>query len=96
MTAFFVSRVTIKDTEKMQNYAQLASKSMQPYGGDFIMKGLADMSITGQLTHQVTSIVGFPNIQNLRDWASSGAYQALIELRDEAGEFDITAYSSPE
>jgi len=86
MSAFFVSRVTITHQEKFQKYAQLAGKSMQPFGGELIAKGIADAAITGSLEHKVTSIVRFPDIESLRSWAASDAYQSITDLRDESSE----------
>ncbi len=92
MTAFFVATVSVKDSEKFQEYGAKASQTLQGFGGELVLRGKAEGALVGAVNHQVVGIVKFPDMATLNSWHESDAYQALIPLRDEAAEFTIVKY----
>lgn len=96
MKAFFVAQVTVKNTEKFQQYAKQAGASMEPFGGQVITKGKLSRSLAGDMAHENIAIVSFPDSAQLDAWFNSDAYQHLIPLRDEAADMILSSYSSPD
>ncbi len=95
MKAFFIAKLNIKDIEKFQRYAQGASASMQPFGGEVLIKGKIANQLAGISVYQNTAVVSFPSQEKLDSWYSSDDYQALLPLRDEAADILITSYDIP-
>ena len=95
MTAFFVARVSIKDPEKFQDYAQKAAATFGPHGGEPVLRGALTGALVGTADHQAVGIVKFPSREALDAWFASPAYQAIVPLRDEAAEMTITTYAVP-
>ncbi|NRG17939.1 DUF1330 domain-containing protein [Rhizobiales bacterium] len=96
MSAFFVSTVSVKDTEKFQEYSRKAGETFAPFGGQLVIRGAAADTIAGKCAaHQAVGIVKFPNQETLMDWFQSPAYQELIPLREEAADLTITTYVMP-
>ena len=96
MTAFFVSRIKVKDPIKMQEYAAATGPTIAAHSGALVLRGGAVTTLIGEDTGQhVTSIVEFPDIDALTTWFNSTDYQQYAALRDEAGEMQFVAYQVP-
>lgn len=96
MTAFFVSRIKVKDPAKMQEYAAATGPTIAAFDGALVLRGGAVSTLIGQDAGQhVTSIVQFPDIDALNAWFDSADYQRHAALRDEAGEMQFVAYQVP-
>lgn len=94
MSAFFVANVRVRDPQKFHQYAQAAGHSMQPFGGEVLIKGLAERRLAGNLDYPNVALVRFPDQERLNAWYESEAYQALIPLREEAADMLITSYQA--
>ena len=93
MSALFISRVTIKDQSKFQDYLQRSKNLAAQHGAELLANGKAPRALSGKLApHQLAVIVRFPSMDKLYAWHDSDAYQALIPLRQEASEQEITVY----
>ena len=83
MSAYIIVDLTPVDTEKLQQYSAAASETLMPYGGEFIVKGPIE-ALHGDSEYKNKVIIAFPNREKASDWYHSDAYQALIDVRDEA------------
>lgn len=92
MNSFFIANVRVKDSEKFQEYAGKAGASMQPHGGEVLIKGKLNAQLAGEMDYPVTAIVTFPDVESLRSWFHSDSYQQIIPLRDEAADMILTSY----
>jgi len=95
MTAFFIVTTTVKDQEAYQTYAQSVGPTLAPFGGKAVLRGKADGALAGQLNHQSVGIIEFPDIDAVKAWYASDAYQALIPLRTRAADMTIITYVVP-
>lgn len=95
MAAFFIVTTTVKDQDAYQAYIQSVGPTLSPFGGKAILRGKADCALAGELSHQTVGIIEFPDLEAIKDWYASEAYQALIPLRSEAADMTITAYAVP-
>ncbi|MEM1422109.1 MAG: DUF1330 domain-containing protein [Pseudomonadota bacterium] len=93
MSALFISRVTIKDPAKFQDYLQRSKDLASLHGAQLLASGKAPRALSGSpAPHQLAVIVRFPGMEVLEAWHASEAYQALIPLREEASDQEITVY----
>ncbi len=94
MSAFFVATTTITDAEKFQQYAQQAGATFAAHGGEPVLRGKFEGSLSGEADHQAVGIIKFPNLSALHDWYHSEAYQSLVPLREAAARMSIHVYST--
>ena len=96
MTAFFVSRIEVKDADKLQAYAAATGPTIGAHGGSLVLRGKSEKTLVGEEvgTH-MTSVVQFPDMKALDGWFGSAEYQQHAELRDEAGNMHFVAYQAP-
>lgn len=96
MTAFFVSRIKVKNPAKMQEYAAATGPTIAAHSGALVLRGGAITTLIGDDAGQhMTSVVQFPDIEALSAWFNSPEYQQHAELREEAGEMQFVAYQVP-
>ena len=96
MTAFFVSRIKVRDPVKMQAYASATGPTIAHHGGSLVLRGRAEKTLIGNDDGpHITSIVQFPDLKALEGWFNSHEYQQHTELRDQAGEMQFVAYETP-
>jgi len=69
------SHMTIKDTEKMQAYAELAGPAIAKHGGQFLARGGATATMEGPEQTRVV-VTEFPSLQAAVDCYNSDDYQA--------------------
>jgi len=96
MTAFFVSRIEVKDAEKMQAYAAATGPTIAAHGGTLVLRGKAEKTLVGaDAGPHMTGVVQFPDMKALEDWFNSDEYQRHADLRDEAGDVQFVVYEAP-
>lgn len=96
MTAFFVSRIAVKDPAKMQEYAAATGPTIAAHSGALVLRGGAITTLIGENAGEhMTSVVQFPDIDALSAWFNSPEYQQHAALRDQAGEMQFVAYQAP-
>ncbi|MES0864362.1 DUF1330 domain-containing protein [Ruegeria sp. SCPT10] len=95
MSALFISRVTIKDPAKFQEYLQKSKDLASQYGAELLASGRDPRALAGEtIKHQLAVVVRFPTVEDLNAWHDSPAYQALVPLRLESSEQEMTVYQS--
>ena len=97
MTAFFIATVAVKDKAKFAEYAAKAAETFEPFGGQPVLRGqIGDTLLGTRSAANAVGAVSFPNMDALRAWFGSDAYQALAPLRDEAADMTILACETPQ
>lgn len=93
MSALMMSQITITNLEAFKEYMAQTQTVAAPYGAELLFRGRLDQVLNGPATeHQLTVLVKFPDMETLKRWHASSAYQGLIELRNEASSQIMTAY----
>lgn len=95
MSAFLIVNITVKNPEKFQEYAQQAGPTFSPYGGEVLIKGKVAGTYVGEVGHNMSTVIQFPNLEMMDDWYQSAAYQSIISLRDEAADVVFIKYAAP-
>ena len=95
MTAIMVSNLTITDPEEFQEYLRKSKELAGAYGAKLMFKGRFRERLNGdQDQKQMVVIAEFPNMDAIRSWNGSDAYQALVPLRDRSSVQNMMVYES--
>lgn len=85
MTAYVISEVEVLDETQAQRYRDLASASIDQYGGRYIVRGADPEVPEGEWpTHQRVVVVEFPSMEQLQRWYHSPEYAEALALRQTA------------
>ena len=92
MTALFISRIKVRDADKLAEYAQATGPLIGGYGGTMLRKGRFAKDLLGASDHSLTSIVQFPDIATAEAWYGSPEYRTHTDLREAAGDMQFVLY----
>lgn len=96
MNAFVIATITVKNPEKMKEYAAAAGPTVAAHGGEMLLRGSFSTALAGKSDPHMTGVMRFPDLATAEGWYASNAYQAIIPLREEACDMTLLAYSVPQ
>ena len=95
MSAFMISRITVRDPARFKEYLQASKKIASKYGAELILNGGYNYNITDdQADHELVVAARFPDAESIRRWHESDEYQAIVALREAGSEQHIDIYES--
>lgn len=95
MSAFMISRITLRDSAKFKEYLQASKKIASTYGAELILNGSYRYNITDDPNdHELVVAACFPDVESIRRWHDSDEYQAIVALREAGSEQHIDIYES--
>ncbi|MER5890053.1 DUF1330 domain-containing protein [Streptomyces sp. NPDC001941] len=81
MTAYAIANLHETGAhEEVAEYIERISATFEPYGGAFLVHGAVHETKEGQWPGAVV-VIGFPTIEQARQWWDSPAYQEIAPLR---------------
>lgn len=86
MPAYVIVEVSIHDPERYEAYKTLTPASLEPYGGQFVVRGGASEALEGDWKPERIIVLEFPNTEKARAWWHSEAYSAARKIRQEAAD----------
>jgi uncharacterized protein (DUF1330 family) len=93
MSALAIGHITVRDTDKWEQYRAQVPATLVPWGAELVFRGRRENVLAGQHAHSDTVVIRFPDLAALDGWYQSPAYQALIPLRLEAADVDLISYT---
>jgi len=92
MEAYVVGYMTIKNPTQWKEYRDKVPSTLEPYGGEVILRGRRAAVLAGEHQHSALVVMRFPSKDAASQWYGSAAYQALIPIRDGAADIVLTIY----
>ena len=81
MAAYIVVQIEITDPETFETYRAQVPATLEPYGGEFIVRG-GDMEILeGEWAAPRCAILKFPDMDAAKAWQASPEYEGPMALR---------------
>ena len=98
MTAYVIADVEIIDADGFKQYSQQVPKTLEPYGGRFLVRGGAHETVEGDFRPKRIVVLEFPDVTSARAWYASPEYQRILPLRlrsSRAGFFTVVEGYKP-
>jgi len=92
--AYVVGHITVKDSEKWDEYRTRVPATLEPWGAELVFRGKKVATLAGEHSHSDIVVIRFPDKAAINRWHSSAAYQALIPLRAQAAEMLLISYEA--
>jgi uncharacterized protein (DUF1330 family) len=86
MTVYVIAQLTIHDNARYQRYSAAFASTLTPYGGSVLAADNNPGVIEGPWSGDRVVLVSFPDRDACIAWATSAAYQQIIEDRLEAAD----------
>jgi len=84
MTAYVIADTEIVDPVAGARYRDLAQKSIEQYGGRYIVRGGTVDAVEGGWQPKLLVVVEFPSMEQARRWYRSAEYAEALALRQTA------------
>lgn len=96
MAAYVISEVEILDEEAAARYRPLAARSIELYGGRYLVRGAVPEVVEGERPPaQRLVIVEFPSPARAREWYGSPEYAEALAARGDGLRRRVTFVESP-
>jgi len=82
--AYLISDVTVRDPAAFEMYRSRAARSIEAYGGRYLVRGGQIDVLEGERHPSGLVIVEFPDVETAKRWYSSPQYAHALEVRDRA------------
>jgi len=94
MAAYLIGHITVKNPDKWKVYVEGVRKSLIPFEAEVVFRGKRAAVLAGELPHENTVVIKFPDQPTLQQWYNSDDYQGLIPNRNEAADVVIISYDA--
>jgi len=91
MPAYMIARIKITDPEQYKKYIAVTPGILKKFGGTFMARGGATITLEGPEENARIVIVEFPALDNAARFYSSPEYREARKLRDGAAEMEVIA-----
>lgn len=89
MSAYVVVSVEVADAEAYAGYSLQVPSTLEPYGGEFLVRGGVIESLEGTWPSSRMVILAFPDVEQAKAWHASPAYQAILPIRQRNARTDF-------
>jgi uncharacterized protein (DUF1330 family) len=83
MAAYVIVSVDVANAEAYGTYARQVPATLEPYGGDFAVRGGDYAVLEGEWTAARVVVLTFPSLEQAKAWHESEAYQAILPIRQQ-------------
>ena len=83
MSAYIIFDVDVKDHERYAKNRDLIQPTLEPYGGQFLVRGGNIECLEGSWTPLRLVVVEFPDVESAKQWWASDVYRPAKHLRQE-------------
>ncbi|MYA50683.1 MAG: DUF1330 domain-containing protein [Chloroflexi bacterium] len=91
MPAYLIANVDVQDAESYQAYGAQVPGTLEAYGGRFVVRGGASEVLEGEFQPKRVVVLEFPDMETLKAWYDSDAYQGIVGIRWEAATASVIA-----
>ncbi len=89
MPAYMIAGSEVTDAEALREYAQQVSATLEPFGGQVLVRAGEIEVVEGAWTSPRVVVIAFPSREHARNWYYSDAYQAIIQQRFDGARTDF-------
>ena len=92
--AYVIGHVSVKNPQKWADYQARVPATLAPWGAELVFRGQQRIVLRGDCPYTDAVVLRFPDLAALPHWHESAAYQALIDLRNEAIDLVLVGFES--
>ena len=78
--AYVIAEVDVMDTTTFQKYADKVPQTLDPFHGQYLVRGGKTQAVEGEAPKRVV-VIAFDSAKKARGWYDSPAYKAILPMR---------------
>lgn len=91
MAAYIIVQVDVTDPETFEAYRIQVPPTLEPYGGEYLVRGGLQEVLEGGWDYPRTVILKFPSMDQAKAWHASAEYEGPKALRQSAAKSNMIA-----
>ena len=89
MPAYAIAAVDISDVETFSIYMELVPRTVEEFGGKYLVRGGAVRTIEGDWNPKRLVVIEFGDMEKASEWYNSEQYSAALKLRHKAADTSL-------
>ena len=89
MAAYIVVDIEVRDPEAYEEYKPLSADAVSRYGGRFLVRGGACVTLEGSWRPKRFVILEFPSVERAKEWWGSAEYLPAKRIRQTSAETEM-------
>ena len=89
MAAYAIAEVDVSDIEMFKTYMDLVPKTVEKFGGRYLVRGGGMKIIEGDWTPKRLVIIEFEDVDKGMEWYNSEEYSQALKLRHKAAQTNL-------
>ncbi len=81
MSAYVIAHVNVSNPQGYPDYACQVPASLEPFGGEFLVRGGETTVVEGDMPHGRHVVIRFPDRASAEAWYNSADYQRILAIR---------------
>ena len=81
MAAYVIAQIDITDPETFKEYQALVPATIAAYGGEYLVRGGAQVALEGEERSSRTVVLRFPDMAAAQAWHASPEYEKPMAIR---------------
>lgn len=86
MAAYIIAQVNVTDPEIFETYRQQVPATLEPFGGEYVVRGGAMEVLEGEWAAPRCVVLKFPDMASAKAWHDSDIYAGPMALRHKSAE----------
>jgi len=81
MAAYVIAQIDVTDPDIFKQYQALVPATISAYGGEYLVRGGAQVALEGDARSSRTVVLRFPDMAAAKAWHASPDYEKPLAIR---------------
>ena len=81
MSGYAIFNIKVNNAENYKEYVEKVKPTAEKYGGEYIVRGGASITVEGSWEHPRTVVIKFPTYDKAMEWYNSVEYKPIKKIR---------------
>ncbi len=89
MAAYIIVQVNVNDSKRYEDYKKMVPSTLEPYGGQFLVRGGKVENLEGSWNPARMVIIEFDSVERAKAWWGSNEYAEAKALRQATADTEM-------
>ena len=81
MSGYAIFNIKVNNPDNYKEYVEKVKPTAEKFGGEYIVRGGANVTVEGSWEHPRTVVIKFPSYVKAMEWYNSVEYKPIKQIR---------------
>ena len=81
MSGYAIFNIKVNNPDNYKEYVEKVKPTAEKFGGEYIVRGGANVTVEGSWEHPRTVVIKFPSYDKAIEWYNSVEYKPIKQIR---------------